>query len=205
MLARHRQSLILQAVRNDGSARVSDLTQRLGVSDMTIRRDLEVLARDGLVEKVHGGAVLPGTPCWASCPRHGRQCSAVWVGTTGPASLAPPAGGVLLAACPGVVAVEPDEVHAATTSRTAAPVVSAAAVTPRLRAVCRTGRGIDMDPMFIHDARCRPVPRRDAWQAHWHRAIRKSSAYHMYPRNRTRAGNVSLGTDDATQGPPHGP
>jgi DeoR/GlpR family transcriptional regulator of sugar metabolism len=62
MLARHRQSLILEAVRNDGSARVSDLTQRLGVSDMTIRRDLEVLARDGLVEKVHGGAVLPGTP-----------------------------------------------------------------------------------------------------------------------------------------------
>ena len=62
MLARHRQSLILQAVRSDGSARVSDLTQRLGVSDMTIRRDLEVLARDGLVEKVHGGAVLRGTP-----------------------------------------------------------------------------------------------------------------------------------------------
>jgi DeoR/GlpR family transcriptional regulator of sugar metabolism len=62
MLARHRQSLILQTIRSDGSARVSDLTQRLGVSDMTIRRDLEVLARDGLVEKVHGGAVLPGTP-----------------------------------------------------------------------------------------------------------------------------------------------
>ena len=61
MLARHRQSLILQAVRNDGSARVSDLTQQLGVSDMTIRRDLEVLAKDGLVEKVHGGAVLPGS------------------------------------------------------------------------------------------------------------------------------------------------
>jgi DeoR/GlpR family transcriptional regulator of sugar metabolism len=61
MLARHRQSLILHAVRNDGSARVSDLTQQLGVSDMTIRRDLEVLAKDGLVEKVHGGAVLPGS------------------------------------------------------------------------------------------------------------------------------------------------
>src|SRR6202451_55183 len=61
MLARHRQSLILQAVRNDGSARASDLTQQLGVSDMTIRRDLEVLAKDGLVEKVHGGAVLPGS------------------------------------------------------------------------------------------------------------------------------------------------
>jgi len=58
----------LQAVRSDGSARVSDLTQQLGVSDMTIRRDLEVLARDGLVEKVHGGAVLPGTPTTAHEP-----------------------------------------------------------------------------------------------------------------------------------------
>jgi DeoR/GlpR family transcriptional regulator of sugar metabolism len=62
MLAKHRQSLILQDVRRAGSARVSDLTERLGVSDMTIRRDLEVLARAGLIEKVHGGAVLPGAP-----------------------------------------------------------------------------------------------------------------------------------------------
>jgi DeoR/GlpR family transcriptional regulator of sugar metabolism len=35
---------------------------------MTIRRDLEVLARDGLVEKVHGGAVLPGTPAASHDP-----------------------------------------------------------------------------------------------------------------------------------------
>jgi DeoR/GlpR family transcriptional regulator of sugar metabolism len=62
MLARQRQSVILRTVRSDGSARVSDLTQKLGVSDMTIRRDLEVLARTGLIEKVHGGAVLPGAP-----------------------------------------------------------------------------------------------------------------------------------------------
>jgi len=62
MLARHRQSLILEDVRRAGSARVSELTQRLGVSDMTIRRDLETLARAGLIEKVHGGAVLPGSP-----------------------------------------------------------------------------------------------------------------------------------------------
>jgi DeoR/GlpR family transcriptional regulator of sugar metabolism len=62
MLARHRQSLILEDIRRTGSARVSDLTQRLGVSDMTIRRDLEALAQAGLIEKVHGGAVLPGAP-----------------------------------------------------------------------------------------------------------------------------------------------
>ena len=42
MLAKHRQSMIFQDVRRTGGARVSDLTERLGVSDMTIRRDLEV-------------------------------------------------------------------------------------------------------------------------------------------------------------------
>src|SRR6202045_3899794 len=62
MLARHRQSLLLEDIRRAGSARASDLTQRLGVSDMTIRRDLETLAQAGLIEKVHGGAVLPGSP-----------------------------------------------------------------------------------------------------------------------------------------------
>lgn len=62
MLAKQRQALILQQVRGAGSARVSELTLRLGVSDMTIRRDLEVLARAGLIDKVHGGAVLPGAP-----------------------------------------------------------------------------------------------------------------------------------------------
>src|SRR5438105_1033294 len=38
-----------------GAVRVSDLVTRLGVSDMTIRRDLAVLAGGGLVEKVYGG------------------------------------------------------------------------------------------------------------------------------------------------------
>jgi DeoR/GlpR family transcriptional regulator of sugar metabolism len=62
MLARQRQALIVQEVRESGSVRVSELTVRLGVSDMTIRRDLETLAGAGLIDKVHGGAVLPGAP-----------------------------------------------------------------------------------------------------------------------------------------------
>ena len=56
MLAAQRRELILAQVRRTGAARVSDLTQSLGVSDMTVRRDLEALARAGLIEKVHGGA-----------------------------------------------------------------------------------------------------------------------------------------------------
>jgi DeoR/GlpR family transcriptional regulator of sugar metabolism len=62
MLARQRQALIMREMRESGSARVSELTVRLGVSDMTVRRDLEMLAMAGLIDKVHGGAVLPGAP-----------------------------------------------------------------------------------------------------------------------------------------------
>jgi DeoR/GlpR family transcriptional regulator of sugar metabolism len=58
MLARQRQARILEEVRRAGGARVSELTLLLGVSDMTIRRDLDQLAADGAIQKVHGGAVL---------------------------------------------------------------------------------------------------------------------------------------------------
>src|SRR5829696_481889 len=60
MLASQRQAIILEQVRREGAVRVSDLTGMLGVSDMTIRRDLDALARRGGVEKVHGGATLVG-------------------------------------------------------------------------------------------------------------------------------------------------
>jgi DeoR/GlpR family transcriptional regulator of sugar metabolism len=56
VLARQRQERILEEVRRRGGVRVTELTELLGVSDMTVRRDLEVLAARGLVEKVHGGA-----------------------------------------------------------------------------------------------------------------------------------------------------
>lgn len=62
MLARQRQSYIVERVREDGGVRVSDLVRELSVSDMTIRRDLELLHDRGLIEKVHGGATtVPGS------------------------------------------------------------------------------------------------------------------------------------------------
>ncbi|MFI8257404.1 DeoR/GlpR family DNA-binding transcription regulator [Streptomyces filamentosus] len=57
LLAEQRRALILDEVRRRGGVRVNELTRRLGVSDMTIRRDLDALARQGVVAKVHGGAV----------------------------------------------------------------------------------------------------------------------------------------------------
>jgi DeoR/GlpR family transcriptional regulator of sugar metabolism len=56
VLARQRHAYILDRLRTDGAVRVADLVQELGVSDMTVRRDLEALHEQQLLEKVHGGA-----------------------------------------------------------------------------------------------------------------------------------------------------
>jgi DeoR/GlpR family transcriptional regulator of sugar metabolism len=47
---------ILDAVRS-GAMHVAELAESFGVSEMTVRRDLRTLARDGKVERVRGGAV----------------------------------------------------------------------------------------------------------------------------------------------------
>ncbi|MEW5989984.1 MAG: DeoR/GlpR family DNA-binding transcription regulator [Chloroflexota bacterium] len=60
MLPRQRQTYILERVREDGAARVAELARDLAVSDMTVRRDLELLQQQGLIEKVHGGATVTG-------------------------------------------------------------------------------------------------------------------------------------------------
>lgn len=61
MLASQRRAAILAIVEEAGAARVSELVEQLGVSDMTVRRDIEKLDAEGLVERVHGGAlaILP--------------------------------------------------------------------------------------------------------------------------------------------------
>ena len=54
MLAAQRRSMILAELDRGGTVRVTDLVDLLGVSDMTVRRDLVSLHREGLLEKVHG-------------------------------------------------------------------------------------------------------------------------------------------------------
>jgi DeoR/GlpR family transcriptional regulator of sugar metabolism len=69
-LARQRRAHIVEQVQLTGGGRVSELTRLFGVSDMTIRPDLNTLAKRGLVAKVHGGAIRadPSTeePAFAS-------------------------------------------------------------------------------------------------------------------------------------------
>lgn len=59
MLGPARQSAILKAVTARGSCTVTELARELEVSGETIRRDIRVMAREGLVRKVHGGVSMP--------------------------------------------------------------------------------------------------------------------------------------------------
>ncbi|MBY8849013.1 substrate-binding domain-containing protein [Saccharothrix longispora] len=63
-LAAQRRELILAAVREHGVVRLADLVDRLGVTAVTVRRDVTALADRGLVARVHGGITVP---------RHGEQ------------------------------------------------------------------------------------------------------------------------------------
>ena len=51
-----RRAQILQRIRRDGGVSVAELARAHDVSAITVHRDLEQLAAEGLVERVHGGA-----------------------------------------------------------------------------------------------------------------------------------------------------
>lgn len=53
-----RRQRILAILREEYTIRGSRLSEMLNVSDMTIRRDLDALEKEGLVERTHGGAVF---------------------------------------------------------------------------------------------------------------------------------------------------
>lgn len=61
MLTRERKQLILTVLARDRRVVAKALSQELGVSEDTIRRDLRELAGEGRLQRVHGGA-LPASP-----------------------------------------------------------------------------------------------------------------------------------------------
>ena len=56
MPADFRRAQILERIQRDGGVSVADLARDHAVSPITVHRDLEQLSREGLVERVHGGA-----------------------------------------------------------------------------------------------------------------------------------------------------
>jgi DeoR/GlpR family transcriptional regulator of sugar metabolism len=61
MLTLHRKQRLLDRLKRDGKLVAKDLSVEMGVSEDTIRRDLRELAGEGLLQRVHGGA-LPASP-----------------------------------------------------------------------------------------------------------------------------------------------
>jgi DeoR/GlpR family transcriptional regulator of sugar metabolism len=56
MLAIERHRRILEEARKEGAVRTQELAAILGVAEETVRRDLDGLARQGLLKRTHGGA-----------------------------------------------------------------------------------------------------------------------------------------------------
>jgi DeoR/GlpR family transcriptional regulator of sugar metabolism len=62
LLAEPRRMKILEWLQEEGSARVRDLSVAFGVSEATVRQDLERLDSDGYITREHGGAFLKSVP-----------------------------------------------------------------------------------------------------------------------------------------------
>lgn len=57
MLPNQRHQKILELLEKNGSATVAELVAEFGTSEMTIRRDLDILEKRYLLRRVHGGAM----------------------------------------------------------------------------------------------------------------------------------------------------
>lgn len=57
MFAEERKTEILQLVKTGNPVMVTSLSQRFGVSESTVRRDLQELEDNGLIQRTHGGAI----------------------------------------------------------------------------------------------------------------------------------------------------
>ena len=58
MLKEKRLQMILEILGRDGEVQCNNLCKLFGVTDMTIRRDLDTLAKSNFIIRTHGGAVL---------------------------------------------------------------------------------------------------------------------------------------------------
>jgi DNA-binding LacI/PurR family transcriptional regulator len=83
MLSKERHGLILKELALKDSLTVTEFAARLGISGMTVRRDLATLEAEGLLNRVHGGAIAA-----VSQPGAGHRGGAGRAGKTSRAALA---------------------------------------------------------------------------------------------------------------------
>lgn len=61
MVKNERQEKLLRLLSKENSMKVSELSEKLNSSMMTIRRDLDLLEQNGIVKRFHGGVVMAKT------------------------------------------------------------------------------------------------------------------------------------------------
>lgn len=76
-LAQHeRLALVEERLETDGSVRIDELAEEFGVSEMTVRRDLDELEAIGVARRVRGGAVPVGPETFAERHKHNARAKA---------------------------------------------------------------------------------------------------------------------------------
>jgi DeoR/GlpR family transcriptional regulator of sugar metabolism len=75
MLTQQRKTLLLDRLAKDGRIVAKEVSAELALSEDTIRRDLRELAAEGLLQRVHGGA-LPASPTIANLAARRTMASA---------------------------------------------------------------------------------------------------------------------------------
>lgn len=96
LLAAERRDLILDALRRERKLQAATLAARFGCSQDTIRRDLDQLAAEGLVKRVHGGALPLGGAETPFAARRAQQSPAKDAVARAAAALIPADAVVLL-------------------------------------------------------------------------------------------------------------
>ena len=76
MLTSQRKKAILKTLARDGQVLAKQLSETFGVSEDTVRRDLRELAGEGLLQRVHGGALPASTAVAPFAERSGLESSA---------------------------------------------------------------------------------------------------------------------------------
>jgi DeoR/GlpR family transcriptional regulator of sugar metabolism len=76
MLTSQRKKAILKTLARDGQVLAKQLSETFGVSEDTVRRDLRELAGEGLLQRVHGGALPASTAVAPFAERKGIESTA---------------------------------------------------------------------------------------------------------------------------------
>ena len=71
-----RRERIIEVLRQQDEVTVVELSHRLGVSEVTTRKDLQQLEEQGYLTRVRGGAVVSGAASWSCASPHAS--SSIW-------------------------------------------------------------------------------------------------------------------------------